>query len=154
KRRLRGARRHRRGTRRRALGSRAHLRFVLPGPAAGRRPRQGLGPRPRHRARIRAGARGTDRGGRAPRREERRVVSPVAASRRRDANACGRAGVRGRPMRRRAGTIGFAIALAVAGCATPPTPIMPADVDYDPEAYVTPPSTPLIESPPVEPVEP
>jgi len=57
-------------------------------------------------------------------------------------------------MRRRAGTIGFAIALAVAGCATPPTPIMPADVDYDPEAYVTPPSTPLIESPPVEPVEP
>ena len=57
-------------------------------------------------------------------------------------------------MRRHAGTIGFVIALALAGCATPPTPIMPADIDYDPEAYVTPPATPLVESPPVEPVEP
>ena len=57
-------------------------------------------------------------------------------------------------MRRRLGTIGVAIALAVTGCATPPTPIMPADIDYDPEAYVTPPATPLVESPPVEPVEP
>ena len=57
-------------------------------------------------------------------------------------------------MRRHAGTIGFVIALALAGCATPPTPIMPADIDYDPEAYVTPPASPLVESPPVEPVEP
>ena len=47
-------------------------------------------------------------------------------------------------MRRRIGTIGVAIALAVTGCATPPTPIMPADIDYDPEAYVTPPATPLL----------
>ena len=57
-------------------------------------------------------------------------------------------------MRRHAGTIGFVIALVLGGCATPPTPIMPADIDYDPEAYVTPPATPLVESPPVEPVEP
>ena len=57
-------------------------------------------------------------------------------------------------MRRHAGTIGFVIAFGLAGCATPPTPIMSADTDYDPEAYVTPPATPLVESPPVEPVEP
>ena len=57
-------------------------------------------------------------------------------------------------MRRHAGTIGFVIALGLAGCATPPMPIMPADIDYDPEAYVTPPASPLVESPPVEPVEP
>ena len=57
-------------------------------------------------------------------------------------------------MRRDAGTIGFVIAMALAGCATPPTPIMPADTDYDPETYVSPPATPLVESPPVEPVEP
>ncbi len=56
-------------------------------------------------------------------------------------------------MRRHAGTIGFMIALALAGCATLPTPIMPADIDYDPEAYM-PPAAPLVESPPVEPVEP
>ncbi len=31
---------------------------------------------------------------------------------------------------------------------------MPADEDYDPEAYVIAPLTPLIESPPIEPVEP
>ena len=46
-----------------------------------------------------------------------------------------------------------AIALSVTGCATTPTPIMPADEDYDPEAYVLAPLTPLIESPPMEPVE-
>jgi hypothetical protein len=56
-------------------------------------------------------------------------------------------------MRRHAGTIGFMIALALAGCATLPTPVMPADIDYDPEAYM-PPAAPLVESPPVEPVEP
>ena len=46
-----------------------------------------------------------------------------------------------------------AIALSLPGCATTPTPIMPADEDYDPEAYVLAPLTPLIESPPMEPVE-
>jgi hypothetical protein len=45
------------------------------------------------------------------------------------------------------------LVLSIAGCATPPPPIMPADEDYDPEAYVTPPRTPLIESPPIEPLE-
>jgi hypothetical protein len=48
----------------------------------------------------------------------------------------------------------LALGLALGGCATPPTPIMPADEDYDPESYVTPPSTPLVESPPIEPIEP
>jgi hypothetical protein len=47
-----------------------------------------------------------------------------------------------------------AVALAIAGCATPPTPVMPADDESDPDAYVTPQFTPLVESPPVEPVEP
>jgi hypothetical protein len=51
----------------------------------------------------------------------------------------------------RRGLIASAIAVTIAGCATPPTPIMPADEDYDAEAYVTPPSTPMIESPPIEP---
>lgn len=46
-----------------------------------------------------------------------------------------------------------AVACAIAGCATPPTPVMPA-ADDDPDVYVTPPLTPLVESPPVEPVEP
>jgi hypothetical protein len=48
----------------------------------------------------------------------------------------------------------IAVAFAIAGCATPPTPVMPADDDYDPDAYVAPQFTPLVESPPVEPVEP
>jgi len=48
----------------------------------------------------------------------------------------------------------MAIAIAIGGCATPPTPVMPADEEYDPDAYVTPTFTPLVESPPVEPVEP
>jgi len=47
-----------------------------------------------------------------------------------------------------------AAAVAIAGCATPITPVMPAEEEYDPDAYVTPPFTPLVESPPVEPVEP
>lgn len=47
-----------------------------------------------------------------------------------------------------------AVVISLAGCATPPTPIMPADEDYDPEAVVTPQAQPLIESPPIEPVEP
>jgi hypothetical protein len=47
-----------------------------------------------------------------------------------------------------------AIALAVGGCATPPTPVMPADEDYDSEPDAVTPSTPLVESPPIEPVEP
>ena len=57
-------------------------------------------------------------------------------------------------MKGRAALVAAALALAIAGCATPPTPVMPADEDYDPDAYVTPPLSPLIESPPVEPVEP
>jgi hypothetical protein len=48
----------------------------------------------------------------------------------------------------------LALGLALGGCASPPTPIMPADDDYDPESYVTPRSTPLVESPPIEPIEP
>ena len=48
----------------------------------------------------------------------------------------------------------LAVVISLAGCATPPTPIMPADEDYDPEAVVTPQAQPLIESPPIEPVEP
>ena len=47
----------------------------------------------------------------------------------------------------------MAVACAIAGCATPPTPVMPA-ADDDPDVYVTPPLTPLVESPPIEPVEP
>lgn len=47
-----------------------------------------------------------------------------------------------------------AAVVAIAGCATPITPVMPAEEEYDPDAYVTPSFTPLVESPPVEPVEP
>ena len=47
----------------------------------------------------------------------------------------------------------FAIALALGGCASVPTPVMPAD-EYDPEIYEPQAQTPLVESPPVEPVEP
>jgi hypothetical protein len=47
-----------------------------------------------------------------------------------------------------------AAAVAIGGCATPITPVMPAAEEYDPDAYVTPSFTPLVESPPVEPVEP
>jgi len=57
-------------------------------------------------------------------------------------------------MNLRAAVLRLALALAISGCATPPTPVMPADEDYDPEAYVTPPAPPLIESPPLEPIEP
>ena len=48
----------------------------------------------------------------------------------------------------------LATAVAIAGCATPITPVMPAEEEYDPDTYVTPQFTPLVESPPVEPVEP
>jgi hypothetical protein len=47
-----------------------------------------------------------------------------------------------------------AVACAIAGCATPPTAVMPAEDEPDPDTYVTPQFTPLVESPPVEPVEP
>jgi hypothetical protein len=47
-----------------------------------------------------------------------------------------------------------AVAIAIAGCATPPTAVMPAEDVPDPDTYVTPQFTPLVESPPVEPVEP
>jgi hypothetical protein len=45
------------------------------------------------------------------------------------------------------------LALALGGCASVPTPVMPAD-EYDPEIYEPRAQTPLVESPPVEPVEP
>ena len=57
-------------------------------------------------------------------------------------------------MRRLFARLAAAIALMLAACATPPTPIMPADEDYDPDAYVSAPATPLVESPPIEPIEP
>ena len=44
--------------------------------------------------------------------------------------------------------------IAGGGCTTVPMSSMSADDDYDPESYVTPSPTPLVESPPVEPVEP
>jgi hypothetical protein len=44
--------------------------------------------------------------------------------------------------------------LVLTGCASPPTPVIPVDEGTDPETYVTPPLTPMVESPPVEPVEP
>jgi hypothetical protein len=48
-----------------------------------------------------------------------------------------------------------AVAVAIAGCTSMPRPVMPAaDEDYDPDTYVVPPLTPLVESPPIEPVEP
>jgi len=47
-----------------------------------------------------------------------------------------------------------AVAFAIAGCATPPTAVMPAEDEPDPDTYVAPQFTPLVESPPVEPVEP
>ena len=46
------------------------------------------------------------------------------------------------------------VAFAIAGCATPPTSVMPLEEDPDPDTYVAPQFTPLVESPPVEPVEP
>ncbi len=55
---------------------------------------------------------------------------------------------------RRALAVAAIAALAIAGCATPPTAVMPAEDEPDPDTYVTPQFTPLVESPPVEPVEP
>jgi hypothetical protein len=46
----------------------------------------------------------------------------------------------------------FALASMLGGCASVPTPVMPAD-EYDPEIYEAPAQAPLVESPPVEPVE-
>jgi hypothetical protein len=48
----------------------------------------------------------------------------------------------------------IAVAVGIAGCTSMPRPVMPAaDEDYDPDTYVVPPLTPLVESPPIEPVE-
>lgn len=47
----------------------------------------------------------------------------------------------------------LAFAMAVAGCASLPTPVMPAD-ENDPETFAAPEQTPMIESPPIESVEP
>lgn len=57
-------------------------------------------------------------------------------------------------MRLRAWAIGLAAAVAIGGCATPPIADVPVEDDDDPEAYVTPPAAPLVESPPLEPIEP
>jgi hypothetical protein len=57
-------------------------------------------------------------------------------------------------MRRLLAPPALALVLGLAACATPPTPIMPADEDYDPDAYVSAAATPLVESPPIEPIEP
>jgi hypothetical protein len=46
-----------------------------------------------------------------------------------------------------------AFALIIAGCAALPTPVMPTD-ENDPELYEIPDPTPMIESPPLDPVEP
>jgi hypothetical protein len=46
----------------------------------------------------------------------------------------------------------LALAWALAGCASLPTPVMPAD-EYDPATYAVP-DPPMVESPPMEPVEP
>lgn len=47
----------------------------------------------------------------------------------------------------------LALAISVAGCASLPTPVMPAD-ENDPETYAIPDAEPMVESPPLEPVEP
>lgn len=47
----------------------------------------------------------------------------------------------------------MALAMTMAACASLPTPVMPAD-ENDPETFATPPLTPMVESPPIEPVEP
>jgi len=62
----------------------------------------------------------------------------------------------GEEIHRRSGRVriaAFVLALTLGGCASVPTPVMPAD-EYDPEIYEPPAQTPLVESPPVEPVEP
>src|SRR5262245_42727756 len=52
--------------------------------------------------------------------------------------------------------IACALALAMAGCATTSPPVMPSEDEYyaDSEPNVAPPAEPIIESPPIEPVEP
>jgi hypothetical protein len=45
------------------------------------------------------------------------------------------------------------VAATMAGCASIPTPVMPADAD-DPQTFATPEPAPMIESPPLEPIEP
>ena len=46
----------------------------------------------------------------------------------------------------------LACAIAFAGCASLPTPVMPAD-ENDPETFAAPEPTPMIESPPIEAIE-
>jgi hypothetical protein len=47
----------------------------------------------------------------------------------------------------------LALAMTIASCASLPTPVMPAD-ENDPETFAAPEPTPMIESPPIESVEP
>jgi hypothetical protein len=55
-------------------------------------------------------------------------------------------------MRRGGGCAALMLALALGACASIPTPVMPAD-ENDPSAYSLP-DPPMVESPPMEPVEP
>ena len=81
--RVRGARRDRSRPRHRRRGAPAHLRFVLPGQATRRRPRQGLGAGARDRARIRDRAWRPHRGAGSRGSRARSAFPPVAAARRR-----------------------------------------------------------------------
>ncbi len=49
--------------------------------------------------------------------------------------------------------VAFAFAALLTGCASLPAPVMPAD-ENDPDTYALPDPEPMIESPPLEPVEP
>ncbi|HEX6138307.1 MAG TPA: hypothetical protein VF059_11660 [Casimicrobiaceae bacterium] len=57
-------------------------------------------------------------------------------------------------MKLRACLAACALAAGIVGCTTVPTPVMPAENDYELEPSVTTPSAPMVESPPIEPVEP
>ena len=77
--RLRGARRRRSGAWRRSRRPAEDLRVVLPGQGAGRGPREGIGTRPRDRARIRARTWRANRGPGSSGRPSRRSFPPDVA---------------------------------------------------------------------------
>jgi len=54
----------------------------------------------------------------------------------------------------RLGLAGAALALLLAGCAAAPPVVLTPEEQYEPELVTVPPVTPLIEYPPIEPVEP
>ena len=49
--------------------------------------------------------------------------------------------------------VALALVIVMTGCASLPKPVMPAD-ENDPESYTVPDPWPMVESPPIEPVEP